>query len=225
MDVDSTSIGGANEVNDLIQLFSKSVNTDNVPKVPSTSFACARGVVAALPSGASFTCAPSGVVKLAPSALTCAPSAHGTDVKLKRKKIDKLISGTRIMRGENFPGYPLIDFLKEGKITPNTKGSYDESAASLAAYDDNERFFIRIICLNGPRRLSMKATYGKTKYNVLEIAVKANSVKVIETLFKYYSKIISDIHIHNAIFLATNMNNATIVQILDEVWTKRKNKV
>ena len=71
----------------------------------------------------------------------------------------------------------------------------------------------------------MEATYGKTKCNVLEIAVKANSVEVIETLFKYYSKIISDIHIHNAIFLAFNRNNDKIVEILAEVLTKRKNKV
>jgi len=225
MNVDSTAIGGANKVDDLTQLFLRSINTDNVPKVPSTSLTCSRGVVAALSSGASFTCAPSGIVKLAPGALTCAPSANRPDVKLKQTKIDKLISNTRIKRGENFPGYPLINFLKENKMTPNTKGVYGESAASLAAYDDNERFFIRITGLKGPRCLSMETTYGKTKYNVLEIAAQKNSIKVIKTLCRFYSEIISNIHIHNAIFLATNMNNDTIVQILNEVLTERKNKI
>jgi hypothetical protein len=159
------------------------------------------------------------------SAVTTAPSKV---VKLKQTIIDKLILDTRIKSGEKSIGYLIIDFLKAvrvDKITPNTKSTYGESAASLAAYDNNSRFFIQIGSLNGTRSLSMETTYGKTKCNVLEIAVKRNSIEVIKTLFKSHSKIISNIHIHNAIFLATNMDNATIVEILEEVLTERKNKI
>ena len=140
------------------------------------------------------------------SAVTTAPSKV---VKLKQTIIDKLILDTRIKSGEKSIGYLIIDFLKAvrvDKITPNTKSTYGESAASLAAYDNNSRFFIQIGSLNGTRSLSMETTYGKTKCNVLEIAVKRNSIIKDKKTLDILGCSISELKIHLEKMFKPNMN-------------------